>query len=137
MEGLINCSQPDCIRGAHDASTANTAAGHPHREAQIMMVTTRATLSFGRTTKLTAPQHKRAIEEPATFQIDQQRGDGLIRLARHAQVVLFDIAMSVPLLIPRSTSRHNNGKSHSSFNQSTGQQATAAVVVGGDRKSVV
>ena len=53
---------------------------HPHRVPLGVMIAAVCSLTDGRSAELTAPEHKRVIQQPPRFQIFQQRGNGLIDL---------------------------------------------------------
>ena len=69
-------------------------------------------LGLGRTAELAAPQDQRAIEQAAALQVLEQAGDGPVGLGGHAQVVLLDVVVGVPLHVAGPAARDDADEAH-------------------------
>ena len=94
------------------------------------MVAALAALRFGRAAELAAPEDQRRIEQAAPLQILEQRGDRLVGLRGHAEVVLLDVVVRVPLHVARAAAGDQADEAHALLDQPPRQQAAPAVVVG-------
>ncbi len=56
---FLDRSQADGIGGSDDSAALDSATGHPHGEAQIVVVSANARLCFRRTSELATPQDQR------------------------------------------------------------------------------
>src|SRR6185369_2590642 len=70
---------------AHRDAGLDAATGEPYREAARMVVAAvicgcEASLAIDRSPELTAPNHQRVLKQAALFEIENQRGGGLIGL---------------------------------------------------------
>src|SRR6185437_4391282 len=59
VTGILHRAQANIVGRADDLAPLDTAAGQPHREAEVMMIAALAALRFRRTDELAAPQHQR------------------------------------------------------------------------------
>ena len=66
---------------------------------------------------------------PRRFRSVKQCRDRLIGLRGHAQVVLFDVVVGVPLHVAGTAAGNRADEPHALFDQPPGQQAAPAVVV--------
>ena len=87
------------LPNAHPSLDA--ATGHPHREAVGVVIAAGALGIFRRRlpAELPPPDHERAVEEPRTLQILQQRRDRLIGVAGVEVVVLLEIPVGIPVVV--------------------------------------
>ena len=76
-----------------------------------------------RSAELAAPDNERLVQQAASFQVFEQPGDGTIGFAAMFAVVLFDLAMGVPLASGTGIELH---ETHASLHQPSGQQAVLA-----------
>ncbi len=104
MAGIFDRVQSDGVRCTNHLTAFDPATSEPHRKAQVVVIAAFAALRFRRAAELAAPEHQCGIEQAAAFQIFQQCADGLISLRGHAQVVLLDIIVRVPLHVAGTTS---------------------------------
>src|SRR5690242_12904305 len=74
VQRVLNGLKPEVIRSSDDLAAPDTASGHPHREPVGIVVAASAisrdsahllTVCYRRATKVTAPDHQRAVEESA------------------------------------------------------------------------
>ena len=79
----------------------DSASAHPYGEGMWVVIAAR----FGRflrdrkTTKFTAPDDERLIEQPALFQIGDESGDRLITFQSEATMITGDVVVTVPTLL--------------------------------------
>ena len=73
------------------------AAGEPLRIAPGIVIAAVAALAVGRAAELRRPDDERVIEQAARLEIGEQAGDRLVDRARMGAVVLFELAMRVPV----------------------------------------
>ena len=95
------------VGGSVNAAALHAAAGHPHGERVWMMIAAQkrlvsiAILGHRRAAKLAAPNHERLIEQAATTQIADERGNRTIHFAAFFRQLREEIvgrigAMAVP-----------------------------------------
>src|SRR4051812_21311180 len=87
LDGL----EADRVGGADDLSPLDAAAGHPHREAEVVMVAPATRFGLGGAAELASPEDERAVEQAATLQVGEQAGDRLVGLGGLAHVILLDV----------------------------------------------
>src|SRR5262249_47936992 len=88
---LIDGAQADTVRCPDRLPTLDSRARHPHAESEIVMITSLTALRFGRAAELAAPDDQRGIEQSSPLEVLQKRGDRLVGLSGHAEMILFDI----------------------------------------------
>ena len=76
-------------------SAFHAAARHPSREAVVIVIAALLAFRCWSSTKLASPNHQCFIEEPALFQVLDQRRDPLIAGNRQFAMPINDIAMPV------------------------------------------
>ena len=120
MVATFDRVQTDCVGGADDRAPLDAAAGHPHGEAQVVVVAALTRFGLGRPAELAAPDDEGRIEQAPALQIGEQGGNRPVGLGGFAEVILFDVVVHVPLEVagpaagdhartnrtPLSTSRH-------------------------------
>ena len=74
--------EAELVGGSVDESSFHATAGHPHREAERVMVAAVAVLGDGCPAELAAPDHQGVVEQPSTLQVGQEPGDRLVDLLR-------------------------------------------------------
>ena len=67
---------------------------------------------LGRAAELAAPEDERAVEQAAPLQVLEQAGDRLVGLGGHAQVVLLDVVVGVPLHVARPAAGDDADEPH-------------------------
>lgn len=97
MDRIFHGLQADGIRRSHHLAAFDTSTRHPNTEAQVVVIATLTALRLRRPSEFPAPKNQSAIEQTPPLQVLQQTSDGLIGLGRHADVILFDIFVGVPL----------------------------------------
>ena len=103
-----------------DDAAPDAATGKPGRKAgSVMIAATRP--ADGRASELTRPHHQRFVQHAATFEIGDQSGDRLIRLAAHGALAAVIVAMGIP---PRTVKQLH--ETHTPFDEPSGRQAVAA-----------
>ena len=100
------------------------------RKSEIVVIAPLAALGFGRTPEFPAPHHQGRIQQPALFQILQQRRHGLVGLSGHADVILFDIVVRIPLQIAGSAAGDRAYEAHAFLHQPPRHQEPASVIIG-------
>ncbi len=103
--GALDGPEADGVGGADDLAPLDPAAGHPHREAEVVVVAPLARFGLGRAAELAAPDDERAVEQPPALQVLEQGGDGPVGLGGLAGVVLLDVVVGVPLEVARPRRR--------------------------------
>ena len=81
---LLDRPQADRVGCADDLASLDAAAGHPHREADVVVVAPLAGLCLRRAAEFAAPEDERALEQPSTLQVLEQAGDRLVGLGGFA-----------------------------------------------------
>ena len=94
---LVDCTEADIVRCAYYLSALDSAAGHPHGEADAEVIAPFSALGLGGASEFPAPQNQRGVQKTTAFQILQQCGDWLIHLRRHADVVFLNVVVRIPL----------------------------------------
>src|SRR5262249_17997634 len=97
MHGLLSRLQSDRVRSAVAHPAFDTAPSYPYAEACIVVVAALALLRLRRAAELTAPEDNRGVQHPAALQISNQTGHRPVGHGRHADMVLLDVAVGVPL----------------------------------------
>ncbi len=127
MDGVFGDVEPEVIGRADGLTGLDTATGHPHAEGLGVMIaaTTAAEggtgFDHGCAPEFTAPDDEGVVEEPALFQIVDQRGTRLIGLAAFPAQAAFDIAMVVPTAVVHTD------ESHAALEHTPGEEAVAGV----------
>ena len=67
---------------------------------------------------------------PRRFRSLSSAGDGLVGLRGHAQVVLLDVVVGVPLQVARAAAGDDADEAHAFLHQAAREQTAAAVIVG-------
>src|SRR5215471_20046416 len=94
----VDCgAQTDLIGRANHLASFDSAARHPHRKAEVMMIAALAALRFGAAAKLTAPYNERRFQKTAPLQVLEQGSYRQIGVRGHAEVVLFNVFVRIPL----------------------------------------
>ena len=127
--GLLDGVEADGVGRADDLAALDAAAGHPHGEAQVVVVAAPARFGLGRAAELAAPEDQRAVEQAPALQVLEQAGDGLVGLGGLAEVVLLDVAVGVPLLVARSAAGDHADEADAVLDELPRQQAAPAVIV--------
>src|SRR5215471_6615137 len=105
-------AEADIIGCTNDLAAFDSAASHPHREAEIVVIAALTALSFGAAAKLTTPYHKRRCQKAALLQVCEQGSHRLIGVRRHAEVVLFDVFVGIPLQVSRPAAADHDNKAN-------------------------
>src|SRR5438093_7418679 len=96
VRAVFDGAETDFVGAADDRSSFCAAAGHPDREAPRIVIAPISLFVEWRASEFTAPNHKRAVEQPAGFEIGQQPGNGPVGLAAILAMVSLNIAVRVP-----------------------------------------
>src|SRR5262249_26544030 len=97
MDRLLHRIQADLIGRPEGEGAPHAAARHPHRDPIVVVITPIATLAHRRASELPAPDDQGFFEEAALLQVLQQARDGTVALTAELGVILFKVAMGVPL----------------------------------------
>ena len=114
-----------------DHATPDATPGHPHREALRMMIAAFAILRHRGAAEFAAPHDESGVEQPAGFQVVEQRGDGAVGLGAVEIVVFLEVVVSIPGSRPFIAPAVELHKAHAALDESAREQAVAAEV-GGD-----
>ena len=77
VDFVFDCRKPELVRGTVDMSFLNAAAGEPHRETVIVVVTATARCAvrgvgqfdcWG-SSEFAAPDYKSVVEHPSAFEV--------------------------------------------------------------------
>ena len=71
------------------------------------------------------PDDQRGIQEPTRFQVQEQASNRFVHGGRPLTMVLLDVRVSVPGIIPRITAAEELHEAHSLFHQSPSEQTIA------------
>src|ERR1700722_20272690 len=97
MHGLFDRLEADRIGSSINGAAFEPTASNPHREPCVVVVAALALFRLGRPPKLASPEHDCRIEQPTPFQVLNQRSNRFIGPTRHAEMVVFNIGMGIPL----------------------------------------
>src|SRR5690606_15518286 len=110
VNAIFDRLEAELVRGTVSLPAPRTTAGHPDREA-VMVVVAAVDLALVRallrkldrrcTAELTAPKHERFFEQPALLEVFEQRADRLIALLGQIAVSNFEVVVAIPRL-PRT-----------------------------------
>jgi len=93
---ILNGVEAKFVGGSMDGTAFDATAGHPDREAEVVVASPVRTLTAWRASELRTPDHKRLVKESSLFEILQQRRDGLVDLLTIYGMVGLQVAVSVP-----------------------------------------
>src|SRR5690242_20681944 len=68
----LHGAEADGVGRSDDLPALDATAGHPHREAQIVVIATAAGLTLRRASELAAPENERAVQQTPTLQVFEQ-----------------------------------------------------------------
>ncbi|MFT7642444.1 MAG: hypothetical protein ACI9G1_004201, partial [Pirellulaceae bacterium] len=126
MNGVIDGVVAEFIGPAVSHPRLYTTTGHPHRKAAWMMIASAlGTIPFplpgDASTKLTAPQDERLIQQPSLFEVGYQRGTGLICVATASYTPRAESAVMIPIRVKQLY------EANAAFDQSSRQNAVRCV----------
>src|SRR4051812_14457058 len=83
--GIVLRGEAEFIGTAMYGTALDPAAGHPHREAVVIVIATElrfaaAQFDGGRAAKFAAPEHQGLVEHTTLLQVREQGGNGLVDL---------------------------------------------------------
>ena len=130
MDGdfVLDGGETEFVGRAVDLASLHAAARQPAGEAVVIVIAavdlagvgSRSGKLDGRSpSKFAAPQDERFIEQPAFFQIAEQRADRFVALACQAAVIDLDVVVVVPrlaLAVPKLD------EANASFDEASGDQ---------------
>ena len=129
MVGAVDRLEANRVGSADDPAALDTTASHPHREPQIMMIAPLAGFRFRRPAELATPHDERAIKQSTPLEILEQAGDRFIGLRRLAEMVFFDVAVGIPLLVAGPASGHDTNEPDTLLHELPRKQTTPAVII--------
>src|SRR5262245_50601683 len=135
--GGFDGPQADGVGGADDLPALDAAAGEPQGEAEIVVVASLPVLGLRRAAELAAPEHERGVEEPAALEVLQECCDRPVGAAGHAQVILLDVLVGVPLEVARPAAGADHDETYALLDEPAREQTASAVVVGRLRADAV
>ena len=124
VQPLLGRPQTQLVGRADHLAADHAAAGHPHREAERVVVAAVALLAHRRAAELAAPHHERLVEQAAGLEVGEQRGDGPVDRAAEPGVVGLDALMGIPLGAGPAVELH---ESDAAFDQPPPEQAQPPV----------
>ena len=120
VNAVVNGAEAQLVGGADCLAAVNAAAGQPGRKAVGVVVASLVALHHWRAAKFAGPQHQRALQHSALFQIGQQGRDRLVGLVGVGSVVAGAVAVPVPIV------RVQLDEAHPALDHPPGQQAHPA-----------
>ena len=125
---IVNCRTSEFIRGSNFSATFHPATGHPHGEsvAVVISATSFGILGGRLPTEFTAPDDQRVVEHSAFFEVFQKSGNRSICFPRVQIVVVFQVAMRIPVGVVVVATGIDLHKSNTSFLQAAGHQTLSA-----------
>src|ERR1051326_631318 len=104
MNRIFDRAETELIRCAINVATLNAATRKPHGETIVIMVAAFALAGCSRSgnfhsgcaAEFNAANDRGGLQQPALFQIRQQRGDALIDFTGELAMILFDEVVAVP-----------------------------------------
>ena len=93
---VLDGVEAELVGRAVDDAPLDAAAGHPDREAVVVVVAAVGALRAGSAAELGGPDDDRVVEQAAALEVDQQAGDRLVDLGAEARVVGAEAGVSVP-----------------------------------------
>src|SRR5437867_1795705 len=112
MNAILHGAKTELIRCANGLAAANSAARQPGGETIRIVVAPSGlvgitAISDWRAAKLASPNNERALEQPARFQIPQQRRSRLVDAPGHVRVDTIIIRMGgIPIIRARAASEN-------------------------------
>ncbi len=125
MHPVLGGLETKFVRFAPGHAAPNTTAGHPHREAVMIVIATVAVFGRRRATKLTTPDDERIVEQSALLEVVHQRGDRAIDRPAKVRNGFVVIGVRVPGLAVSVIDLH---ETHAAFDESASQQAAVGEV---------
>ena len=105
MVGPFDRVESDGVGGAGDRAPFDAAAGHPHREAEVVVIAALSRLCLGGSAELTAPDHEGCVEQAPALQVGEQGGDGPVGLGGLVEMVPLNVGVCVPLTVRPAAAR--------------------------------
>src|SRR5438132_13107791 len=93
---VLDGMESDLISAAVNDAAFDSAASHPRRKTEGMMVAAVGVLGPGRSAEFGCPNHDGFVEQSALPQILQQTGDRFINLGSQLAVILLEVLVRIP-----------------------------------------
>ena len=94
---VLDRMHAELVGRADDLAPLHAAAGQPHREAVRVVIAAVTLLAHRRSTEFAPPDDECFVEQSPLLQVPQKGGHRLVGLAAMQAVVLFNLAVGVPL----------------------------------------
>jgi len=105
VDNVFNGFESKLIGGSVHISTSNTASGHPHGEAVVVVIASVDLSSVGTgfgqlhgrgASEFAAPDNESIFEHAPLFEVGQQSSNGLVAFTRESSMILFNVVVVVP-----------------------------------------
>ena len=129
VNGVFRNTPADIIGCPIYLPSPDAAASHEHGETEGVMIASRGIFVVatvfpkGRPTEFRAPLNQSAVEQPALFQIADQRGDWLIYYMR----IVFQLLVKLAVVIPRGVD--NVDEANAALHHATCEKAIAGKIL--------
>ena len=137
-DGVLGGVVSDVVGFAVDAGF-DACAGHPHGEGVGVVVAADeaffefgvfVVLHHGGASEFAAPDDEGFIEEAALFEVFEEAGDGEVGVAGVFVVVVFEVAVGVPVVVVVGAAGVDLDEGGAAFDEATGEEAFFAEVGG-------
>ena len=130
MEAVDDGGAAELVGFADADAALDAAAGHPHGEAEGVVVAARARGILGHRlpAELAAPDDQRLIEQAALLEVLDQAGDRLVGTAGVAVVVDHEVAVGVPVVVVVGAAGVDLDEADAAFDQPPAQDALAGEI---------
>src|SRR5262249_27051733 len=96
VDAVLDGTEAELVRRPVGHAALDAAAGHPHREAPVVVVAAVAALAGRGAAELAAPDDERVVEQAALLQVGEQCGHGPVDVAAEVARRLVVVAVRVP-----------------------------------------
>ena len=130
VEAVLDGGAAELVGPADARASLDAAAGHPHGEAERVVVAAGSLLEFGGrlAAELAAPDDQRLVEQAAALQVLDQAGDRLVGVAGVLGVVGDQVGVGVPVVVVVGAAGIDLDEAHAALDQPPRDQAFAAEV---------
>ncbi len=127
VQTVLHRVQSEVVGGTDGLSTLNAAAGHPHRKAGGIVVSSVALFAHGGATELAAPNHEGFFEQATGVKVFEQASDRQIGFSKELGVIAFDFGVCVPFATGAAVELD---KADAALDEAAGEEAHRAKLAG-------
>ncbi len=132
FEGFFDGGGAEFVGLAEADSAFDSASGHPHGEAGRVVIAAGSFGVFGGglSAEFSAPDDEGFVEEAALFEIFEKSGDGFVGVAGVFVVVVFEVAVGVPVVVVMCAAGIELDEGDAAFDEAAGEEAFFSEVGG-------